>query len=130
MRHYIHTFILLILPLMAYNQDATYIETEAVITNIEFKRFSRRSLAVASVDYTTQAGQKFSSEVNLPHIPYIGSVHRAGQTVKIQYHKDTPMLLKTRNTLFVETYGLYIIIFIGVLISLYRVVKYMKEGTS
>lgn len=126
MRQNLYIFILLTLPLMAYTQEGNYVQTEATITNIEFKRHSKISVATAYVDYKTQSGEQLSSRVDLPHIPYIAPIHRKGQTIKVQYLRDAPHMLKVKSTLFIETYGLYIFIFFGVLISLYRLFKYLR----
>jgi|GEM_PF-5974436 len=125
MHQYYYILILLITTSpMLETKDGIYLETTATITNIEFKRYGARSIAIASVDYTTQKGEQFSSRVNLPHIPYIAPIHRKGQQIKVQYLNEAPLMLKTKSTLFVEAYGLYILIFVGVVISGWRLVKY------
>lgn len=112
---------------IAQNTEIDYIETEGIIKEISFKVRGRRSSATATVDYITKEGDSLSSTVKLFHIPFIGALDSEGDQITVLYNKATPLLLTTKNTSFIETYGLYILIGLGILIMVYRFVKMPKR---
>ncbi len=109
-------------------QDTTsqYIETEAIITEINFKVRGRRSAATATVNYKTLEGDSLSSTVKLVHIPFIGALDQKGDRITILYNKETPLLLTTKSTSFWQSYGLYALIGLGIIILIYRFIKRSK----
>ncbi|MFD0861152.1 DUF3592 domain-containing protein [Sungkyunkwania multivorans] len=124
----------LLLPLLLFGQHASaqnsstdYIETEALIKEINFSIKSRRSSATAKVDYVTREGDSLSSIVKLPHVPFIGTWYDEGDTVTVLYNKQTPQLLKTKGTLFTESYGVYLLVLLGLIVLLYRYMRNRKR---
>ncbi|WP_299254545.1 hypothetical protein [uncultured Aquimarina sp.] len=113
--------------IIAQDDTSTYIETEAVIKEINFKVRSRRSSATATVNYKTLEGDSLTSTVKLMHIPFIGALDKEGDRIKILYNKQTPLLLTTKSTSFWQSYGLYLLIGLGVVILLYRFINRSKE---
>ncbi|MDH7446820.1 hypothetical protein [Aquimarina sp. 2201CG14-23] len=107
------------------SQDTTvsYIETEAVIKEINFTVRGRRSAATATVAYKTQEGDSLSSVVKLMHIPFIGALDKEGDHITVLYNKETPLLLTTKSTSFLQSYGLYILIVLGIIILIFRLRK-------
>lgn len=125
--YYIHIFFICSsFSLIAQDTTTEYIETEAVIQEINFKVRSRRSSATAKVAYKTLEGDSLTSTVKLMHIPFIGPLDNEGDTIKILYNKETPLLLTTKSNSFWQSYGLYILILIGVIILIYRFIKRPK----
>jgi len=111
---------------IAQDTSVEYIETEAVITELNFKVRGRRSSATATVAYKTLAGDSLTSTVKLMHIPFIGALDKEGDIVKVLYNKETPLLLTTKSTSFLQSYGLYLFIILGVIIMGYRFIKRPK----
>ncbi|WP_378175768.1 hypothetical protein [Aquimarina sp. SS2-1] len=126
--YYIAVFLLYI-PFLGITQESNsaYIETEAVIKEINFKIKSRRSSATATVAYQTLEGDSLTSTVKLLHIPFIGPLDEEGDRITILYNKETPLLLSTKGTSFLQTYGLYILIGFGVFILGYRYIRKSKS---
>ena len=106
--------------MLAQTTEAEYIATEATIDAVDFTIKSRRSAATAKVSYVTQAGDSLSSTVKLPHVPFIGTWYDQGDTITVLYNKNTPLVLKTKGSLFTESYGLYLLIGFGVLYMFFR----------
>ncbi|WP_299219274.1 hypothetical protein [uncultured Aquimarina sp.] len=112
---------------IAQDDTSGYIETEAVIKEINFKVRSRRSSATATVNYKTLEGDSLTSTVKLMHIPFIGALDKEGDRIKILYNKETPLLLTTKSTSFWQSYGLYLLIGFGIIILLYRFINRSKK---
>lgn len=122
-------FFILFLPFVLIAQEATepeYIETEAIIKEINFKVRSRRSSATAKVSYQTKEGDSLTSTVKLMHIPFIGPLDSEGDRITVLYNKETPLLLTTKSGSFWQSYGLYILIGFGIIILVYRFIKRPK----
>ncbi|MBW1296764.1 DUF3592 domain-containing protein [Aquimarina litoralis] len=123
---YYFIFFILYIPITLTAQEAAepeYIETEAIIKEINFKVRSRRSSATAKVSYQTQEGDSLTSTVKLLHIPFIGPLDDEGDRIMVLYNKQTPLLLTTKSGSFWQSYGLYILIILGILILVYRFLK-------
>ncbi|MFD2561109.1 hypothetical protein [Aquimarina rubra] len=129
LRLYCALVFLLCIPFLGITQesDSGYIETEAIIKEINFKIKSRRSSATAKVTYKTLEGDSLTSTVKLAHIPFIGPLDKEGDRITILYNKETPLLLTTKSTSFWQSYGLYILIGFGILILGYRYLKRSKS---
>lgn len=110
----------------AQDTSVEYIETEAIIKEINFKVRGRRSSATATVDYKTLEGDSLTSKVKLLHIPFIGALDKEGDIVNVLYNKETPLLLTTKSTSFWQSYGLYLLIGFGIIIMGYRFLKRSK----
>ncbi|WP_299443487.1 hypothetical protein [uncultured Aquimarina sp.] len=109
--------------LIAQDVPDVYIETEAVIKEINFKIRRRRSSVTATVDYKTLEGDSLTSTIQLIHIPFIGAIDKEGDHIKILYNKETPILLTTKSSSFLQSYGLYIFIALGIIILIFRLKK-------
>ncbi len=107
--------------------EANFIEITATITELDTKISGRRSSAMATVNYTTAAGENLTSKVRILHIPFLGSFKKVGDTITVKYDANNPYLLKSNADSFLANYGLYILIGLGVLLTLRRFRK--KETT-
>ncbi|WP_299242797.1 hypothetical protein [uncultured Aquimarina sp.] len=120
-------FVCFSFSLFAQDTTTEYIETDAIIKEINFKVRSRRSSATAKVAYKTIEGDSLTSTVKLMHIPFIGALDKEGDNIKILYNKETPLLLTTKSNSFWQSYGLYLLIGLGIIILLYRFIKRSKK---
>ncbi|AXT53788.1 hypothetical protein D1818_24300 [Aquimarina sp. BL5] len=120
-------FLCFAFSLFAQDTSLEYIETEAVIKEVNFKVRSRRSSATAKVAYKTIEGDSLTSIVKLMHIPFIGALDKEGDRIKILYNKETPLLLTTKSTSFWQSYGLYFLVGLGIIILLYRFLNRSKK---
>ncbi len=125
MKNYLLIFLLNIICLTAHSQaqEDNILETEATITDIDFRINGRTSVSLATVNYTTRDGVVHESIVKLAHIPFMTSIYSVGDPVTVRYREENPMLLTTPFLDFLNSYALYILIFIGIVISGIRILK-------
>ena len=104
-----------------------YLEAQAIITELTSKIRAKNSTEKASIKFVTQSGDTILTQAKLLHIPFIGSFKKVGDQLTVNYQKENPYLVQSTNELFVRTYGLYILIGFGVVISVYRLVKMPRK---
>ena len=80
----------------------------------------------ADVEYVTSKGDTIRGSVRLSSIPQFGTGKKAGDKIEIMYRSANPYLLYTKSGGFIERYGLYILIGLGVVASLYYIRKATK----
>jgi len=107
----------------AQSETDEVLETKATITHMDFRITGKRSVSEATVAYTTQDGVKLESKVKLAHVPFITSIYSVGDKITVRYRKENPGILTTPFLDFIHTYGLYFLIGIGIIISVFRLYK-------
>jgi len=103
-----------------------WVETKAKITKIHNSIKRRATRAFADVSYRTKEGKSYQSRVEVFAIPYIGSIKSKNDSISLFYNLVTPQITKSSEISFLNSYGIYLLIFIGVLISLYNFIKLRK----
>ena len=111
---------------LAQTPDTQFIETQATITAIESNISGRSSKEIATVTFTTESGDSITSQTRLLHIPLLGSFKKVGDTITVLYQKENPYLIKTENESFLQAYGIYIFIALGILVMGYRFIRRKK----
>lgn len=96
------------------------VKTQATITEIDSKISGRHAHVTAKVQYTTETGDTINSQVRLFYMPFIGALKNVGDTINITYDKTNPYLAESADDSFLSKYGLYILIALGIIITLYR----------
>ena len=112
----------------AQNIAPQFTETQATITSIETNQSGRRTSVMAKVDYVTQTGDSLSSQVQLLGLPILGSFKKEGDIITILYDESNPYLIKSKNTSFLESYGLYLFIALGLFFTGYKFLKRKKDS--
>lgn len=124
---------MLLLFLFSFNfssdKDA-YLKTTAEIKKIEIKRSGRVIKEIATVSFTTQIGKKIETVVELVRIPYFGSFKSVGDKITINYNKETPALVTTNIGGFIQKYGMYILIVLGIFFSVRSYKKAIKYNQT
>ncbi|WP_299888216.1 DUF3592 domain-containing protein [uncultured Lacinutrix sp.] len=118
-----------IISFFSYSQEETpnFVDTEAKITELSSQASGRRSTTTATVNFTTNTGKNITSKVRLLHIPFLGSFKEVGDSIAIKYDTNNPYIVKSKSDSFINTYGIYILIVLGVFISLNRYRKNKKS---
>lgn len=118
-----------IISFFSYSQEETpnFVETQAKITELSSQASGRRSTTTATVNYTTNTGENITSKVRLLHVPFLGSFKEVGENITIKYDTNNPYIVKSQSDAFLNSYGIYILIVLGVIISLYRYRKNKKS---
>ncbi len=103
------------------NQDQpTYIQTEAKITELDAQVSGRRSTATATVNFTTESGEDITSKVRLLSVPFLGTFKEVGDIIDIEYEANDPYVVKSKADSFLTKYGIYILIGAGVALAFKR----------
>ncbi|MBU2998080.1 DUF3592 domain-containing protein [Cellulophaga baltica] len=124
-------FLLFIVPTQAQDLDPSWIKANATITDIH-KNIGRRGRthAFADVTFTGKKGDIYSTRVELLAIPIYGAISSIGDEIVIYYNPDTPQIARSKNISFFNTYGMYVLIAIGVLYSGVRLFKLRKKSVA
>lgn len=124
-------FVLAGVTVQAQRDTKDWIETQATIIEVRNKVRAKSTRAFAQVSYTTQSGEAYETEVELLALPLFGAMQSVNDKVTILYDPENPMLAQSISRSFLETYGMYILIGAGVVLSLYNLGKMMKrKGAS
>lgn len=120
----------LLFPFLLFAQgdeDSEWVEVEASIQNIEQKSSGGKIREFALVSFVTEDGQEAQAMVEVFRIPFIGSFKSIGDKITVNYRKDNPALAETNSGKFLSTYGMYILILLGVIFSVRAIVKARKK---
>lgn len=117
---------MLLFPLATFAQMDTieWLKTKGKIVNIEELRFRRKLVTRATVTYHVASDTIIhKGVVDLMRLPFIGSFQSVGDEVNVVYAKKQALLIRSGESDFIQKYGLYLLIFLGVVISTWRVKK-------
>jgi hypothetical protein len=113
---YLLFFVLFFTSVSSFSQE-DWVKTEGTITEITIHS-GRKTRETAVVKFNLEDGTKQLGSVELFRIPFIGSMKSVGDTVAINYNKKNPILLETVFGKFLSSYGMYILIFLGIIFSI------------
>ena len=121
-------FILLSLPIqMAEQNSEEFLKTQSTITSVESKVSGKRPRTIVHVQYVIESGDTINGQLQLTGMPFLGSSKKVGDTLTILYQKDNPYRIQTKSQSFFESYGLYLLIVLGLIFIVYRFLK-RKNG--
>ena len=113
---YLLFFVLFLTSVSSFSQE-DWVKTEGTITEITIHS-GRKTRETAVVKFNLEDGTEQLGSVELFRIPFIGSMKSVGDTVAINYNKKNPILLETVFGKFLSSYGMYILIFLGIIFSI------------
>lgn len=113
---YLLFFVLFLTSVISFSQE-DWVKTEGTITEITIHS-GRKTRETAVVKFNLEDGTEQLGSVELFRIPFIGSMKSVGDTVAINYNKKNPVLLETVFGKFLSSYGMYILIFLGIIFSI------------
>ncbi|WP_405246416.1 DUF3592 domain-containing protein [Cellulophaga sp. Asnod2-G02] len=124
-------FLLSFVQVQAQEIDPTWIEAEATITETH-KSIGRRGRtnAFADVTFTTKKEEAIQTRVEILAIPIYGAVKSTGDIITIYYNPETPQVARSKNISFFNTYGMYVLIALGIILSTARILKMRKKSIS
>lgn len=123
---FIYIFIILLFSNHTFSQDVERIKTEGVISEITIHQ-GKKVRETALIKFNLEDGTEQIGSVELFRIPFIGSMKSVGDNITITYNKDNPVLLETVVGNFLSTYGMYILIFLGIIFSIKPFLKSKKK---
>ncbi len=112
-----------LLSVSLFSQESEYLETKAVIKNIEKKRSGKTVKEIATVEFTTAKGDNITTVVELERFPFLGSFKSIGDEITINYAIDNPAIASTNVGSFISKYGMYILIILGIIFSIRAYIK-------
>lgn len=113
---YLLFFVLFLTSISSFSQE-DWVKTEGEITEITIHS-GRKTRETAVVKFNLEDGTEQLGNVELFRIPFIGSMKSVGDTVAVNYNKKNPVLLETVFGKFISSYGMYILIFLGIIFSI------------
>ncbi|WP_264558088.1 DUF3592 domain-containing protein [Flavobacterium sp. N2270] len=113
---YLLFFVLFLTSISSFSQE-DWVKTEGTITEITIHS-GRKTRETAVVKFNLEDGTEQLGNVELFRIPFIGSMKSVGDTVAVNYNKKNPVLLETVFGKFLSSYGMYILIFLGIIFSI------------
>ncbi len=118
----------LALILCSFAEAQEWVSTQAQITALETRISGRKMVTTAQVKYVAPSGDSLSSQVRLMGLPFFGLSKEVGDVIPVVYQKDNPYVVMSKEDSFLQTYGLYILIGLGIVISGYRFIKIKKTS--
>lgn len=118
--------IILLIPSLIHSQEGEWIQTESVITEITVHQ-GKIKRETATVKFNLESGEETLGSVELYRIPFIGSMKSIGDKISIHYNKNNPGLIETVLGKFLFDYGMYILIFLGIVFSIR---PFLKKGKN
>ena len=100
-----------------FAQDDDWVKAEGVITEIQ-THLGKRTRESATIKFNLVDGTEQIGVVELFRIPFLGSFKSEGDTVTINYRKSNPVLVETVMGNFMSKYGMYILVFLGIILSI------------
>lgn len=121
-------FLIAPLCLMGNQSKDVYIQTTATIDSIEKARAGRSLKEIATIKFTTEAGKNWTTMVELQRVPFLGSFRTAGDKLEIFYNKANPSITHTYIGQLLTNYGMYILILLGLISSIFYYIKAFKNS--
>lgn len=106
-----------LISIFSYSQDKEWVKTEGEIIEITFHR-GKRIRESAIVKFQLEDGTEQLGSVELFRIPFIGSMKSVGDVITINFNKNNPVILETVFGKFASSYGMYVLIFLGIIFSI------------
>lgn len=116
--------LLLTLILCAKAEAQEWVTSQAQITALETRILGRNTVTTAKIKYAVVSSEdSLSSQVRLFGLPFFGLSKEVGDRITVEYQKDNPYVVRGKEDSFLQTYGFYILIVFGIVISGYRWIK-------
>jgi len=113
---YIIIIVLFFVTTLSFSQEGDWVQTEGEITEIT-TRISKRVRVNAMVKFNLEDGTEQLGSVEIFRIPFVGNTKSVGDKITINYNRNNPVLLETTIGKFISSYGMYILIFFGIILS-------------
>jgi len=111
---------------LSFSQEGDWVKTEGEITEIT-TRISKRVRVNAMVKFNLEDGTEQLGSAELFRIPFIGSTKSVGDKITINYNRNNPGIIETVMGRFLSSYGMYILIFFGIILSIKPFLKIREK---
>lgn len=117
------TFVLLIFGILIlwtvfyFPQEGDWVKTEGEITEITTHR-GKRIRESAVIKFSLENGSEQFGNTELFRIPFLGNIKSVGDKITISYNRNNPVIIETVMGKFLSRYGMYVLIFLGIIFSI------------
>lgn len=108
---------IILFSISSFSQEENFVKTEGEITEITIHN-GKKTRETALVKFNLEDGTEQMGSVELFRIPFIGSMKSVGDKIDINYDTNNPVLLQTVYGKFLSSYGMYILIVLGIIFSI------------
>ncbi len=125
---YIYLLLFLSISTACFSQEeqGEWIKTEGEIMEITSHRGGKKIRETATVKFNLENGTEQLGSIQLFRIPFIGSMYSVGDKITMNYKKSNPAISETNLESFLSNYGMYILIFLGIIFSAKSLLKVLK----
>lgn len=117
--------IVFLIPILSFSQEENWVKTEGEITEITFHQ-GKKVRESAIIKFNLEDGTEQFGSVELFRVPFIGSMKSVGDTITINYKRNNPAILETVFGKLLSSYGMYVLILLGVIFSIKPFLKRTK----
>lgn len=109
-----------------FSLETEWVKTEGTITEITVHQ-GKRVRESALIKFSLENGAEQLGSAELFRIPFIGSMKSVGDKITINYDKQNPAIVVTVYGKLLSTYGMYILIILGIIFSIKPFLNYKKS---
>jgi len=117
--------IVFLIPILSFSQEENWVKTEGEITEITFHQ-GKKVRESAIIKFNLEDGTEQFGSVELFRVPFIGSMKSVGDTITINYKRNNPVILETVFGKLLSSYGMYVLILLGIIFSIKPFLKRTK----
>ena len=114
---YLQIIFFILISVSCFSQEVEWYKTEGIITEINIHR-GKKTRESTIVKFNLENGTEQIGQVELFRIPFIGSMKSVGDAITINYDKNNPAIIETILGKFISNYGMYLLIFLGIIFSI------------
>ncbi len=107
------------------SEKGDWIKTEGEITEITLPR-GKRLRKSAIIKFRLENGAEQFGTAQLLIIPFMGGKKSVGDKITIVYNRNNPAFLETVLGNFLSRYGMYVLLFLGIIFSIKPFIKGKK----
>jgi hypothetical protein len=126
MKNFLLLFLFIPGLLQAQNLPGNYITTVATIKSVEFMPGGRSSRYVANVEFIDNQKDSVVTRLNL----FLGFWRKEGRSINIKYNASNPYIAYPLTSFYVQGYGLYVLILIGIISSYFTWKKRKNKAAT
>ncbi len=120
--------LILFIPAIAFSQTipGKYITTEGVIKSTELHHGGRSFSYTAEVEFVVNQKDTITSQATL----FLGFFRNEGDKIKLKYNSEKPYIVYSMAGYYIQSYGWFILIGIGVISSVMAGIRRRKKANE
>ena len=121
--------LILLFTTQSFSQEEDWVKTEGEITEITVHR-GKKLRSSAIIKFNLENGKEQFGSAELIRIPFIGNWNEVGDKITIHYSSNNPALVQTSIGNIISSYGMYILIILGIIFSIKPFLKRKAQLNS